>query len=697
MDNLHRRNGAEHFTTDNSETPNGHPSQRFEPLVVMEFSASAKQEAVDWMLQKLRAPKAEGGADLLVHRLYLQHNQETVVLVGAGQDRLLLAAEMQEMKKMHTDGFHREVNVQDIESFIGSGDLSSFFSQAEKQKLALREIEVIRATEMDVCVPGYDAIKLYPGKSIIKKLQSQEVVKQLFPLHEEEDLKRLGDQWYQPHRFLSLQPIHGIQQYFGEKVGLYFAFLGLYTVSLIPPALIGIVYFLTSWRSVYREAVFAIFNLVWSTLFLEGWKRYCSELAYTWGTIDTATSRFEEPRAGYHGTMGTNPVTRKPEPVYPAWKRAVRFYAVTVPVVGACLGVALAIMLLYFELQGWADGAYEGGEKGWGSFLLLYAPTAVYALLIGLLNGVYRRVAKLLNDFENHRTDSSYENHLVMKLILFDFVNSFICLFYVAFYLQDRVLLKSFLSTVLVTQQVVGQVREALVPFLFLRRRSRRLEAALQQRTVLDLQPEGATGSAAAAASPPGVVDSAVKRQVVVESTMEEYEGTMDDYLELFLQFGYVYLFSSAFPLAALWALLNNVTEIRSDAFKLCRVFRRPFAESASSIGAWQVAFEVIGVISVLTNCALIGMDPEVQKLLPSDVTAVNMVLVFVAVEHCVLGIKVAVAYFIDDTPHWVQVSMARMEHVSRQALQKERLAASNRRKQLLRKAFCRPGKSAVL
>jgi hypothetical protein len=46
-----------------------------------------------------------------------------------------------------------------------------------------------------------------------------------------------------------------------------------------------------------------------------------------------------------------------------------------------------------------------------------------------------------------------------------------------------------------------------------------------------------------------------------------------------------------------------------------------------------QVAFEIIGVISVITNCALIGMDPGVQKLLPSDITAVNTVIIFVAVE----------------------------------------------------------------
>ena len=37
--------------------------------------------------------------------------------------------------------------------------------------------------------------------------------------------------------------------------------------------------------------------------------------------------------------------------------------------------------------------------------------------------------------------------------------------------------------------------------------------------------------------------------------------------------------------------------------------------------------------MAVMTNCALIGMNPEVQKLLPSDISAVNIVLIFVIVE----------------------------------------------------------------
>ena len=67
------------------------------------------------------------------------------------------------------------------------------------------------------------------------------------------------------------------------------------------------------------------------------------------------------------------------------------------------------------------------------------------------------------------------------------------------------------------------------------------------------------------------------------------FQGTFADYLELFLQFGYTFLFSSAYPMAAFWALLNNVIEMRTDAFKMCRIYQRPFAEPANSIGAWQV------------------------------------------------------------------------------------------------------------
>ena len=76
------------------------------------------------------------------------------------------------------------------------------------------------------------------------------------------------------------------------------------------------------------------------------------------------------------------------------------------------------------------------------------------------------------------------------------------------------------------------------------------------------------------------------------------FQDTFADYLELFLQFGYTFLFSSVYPMAAFWALLNNVIEIRTDAFKMCRIFQRPFASPAASIGAWQVNHTVEPVLN---------------------------------------------------------------------------------------------------
>lgn len=43
---------------------------------------------------------------------------------------------------------------------------------------------------------------------------------------------------------------------------------------------------------------------------------------------------------------------------------------------------------------------------------------------------------------ENYRLQSKYENHLIAKVALFQFVNSFLSLFYIAFYLRDEDKLK---------------------------------------------------------------------------------------------------------------------------------------------------------------------------------------------------------------------------------------------------------------
>lgn len=61
------------------------------------------------------------------------------------------------------------------------------------------------------------------------------------------------------------------------------------------------------------------------------------------------------------------------------------------------------------------------------------------------------------------------------------------------------------------------------------------------------------------------------------------------EYIELLVQFGYLSLFSCVFPLTAVLLLLNNLTEIRTDAYKICKLFRKPFSPPAASMRVWQV------------------------------------------------------------------------------------------------------------
>lgn len=57
----------------------------------------------------------------------------------------------------------------------------------------------------------------------------------------------------------------------------------------------------------------------------------------------------------------------------------------------------------------------------------------------------------------------------------------------------------------------------------------------------------------------------------------------------------------AAFPLAPLFALLNNIIEIRIDAFKMLTQARRPLAERVEDIGAWH------GILQGVTYCAVVS------------------------------------------------------------------------------------------
>ena len=177
---------------------------------------------------------------------------------------------------------------------------------------------------------------------------------------------------------------------------MYFSFLGFYTMALIPPALVGVLSFFSSSSNTNTFIFFSVFNLIWATIFLEAWKRCCATLAYKWGTINS--EQFEEARADYHGELNINKVTGRLEPQYPKLYRMSKYYLVSLPVMVFSMWLSFMVMLAYFWFQHWAED-YNKISPGLWSSLVLYMPSTLYAVVIGVMNTIYRKIAKALNDW----------------------------------------------------------------------------------------------------------------------------------------------------------------------------------------------------------------------------------------------------------------------------------------------------------
>ncbi|VDD88669.1 unnamed protein product [Enterobius vermicularis] len=74
------------------------------------------------------------------------------------------------------------------------------------------------------------------------------------------------------------------------------------------------------------------------------------------------------------------------------------------------------------------------------------------------------------------------------------------------------------------------------------------------------------------------------------------------EYLDIVIQFGFVTLFVTAFPLAPLFALINSLLEIRVDAYNFVVAMRRPLPERAQNLGIWLTIIDKAFVIAFTSD-----------------------------------------------------------------------------------------------
>ncbi|KAF9126169.1 Anoctamin-7 [Mortierella sp. 14UC] len=510
------------------------------------------------------------------------------------------------------------------------------------------------------------------------------------------------------------QPLEEIRHYYGEKVALYFAWIGHYTKWLIWAALGGVVFLVYGILNffiheqnngsfgarlvhVFDNALtlpFALFMSIWSALFVEYWKRKSAVLAYEWNTLDFEQQERARPEFKPTGTR-ISPVTGKRELYYPRYKQIV---SILISIMVVLISIAIVIVsvgaLMVFNKFMKSDD-----EPGKG--LSTYVTTVLTALLslvvIVVLGSIYAKLAQILTDNENHKRLTQYEDALIMKRYLFDFVNFYSALVYIAFFKdnlgatvtlyegqkrdscsEDGCLgeLTIQLAIVFVGKQLINQVQELAIPMLkkWWNKKNELAERAANLK--------GKYKSQTKAVKPP---------QWAKDDLLPAYNPQMfEEYRELVVQFGFCTLFVPAFPIAPIFALLNNILEIRVDAYKLLTQHKRPIAQAAQDIGSWEAILMLLTHISVFTNACLLAFrsdwlknnvflkvpwivqHPNVTGEKPYfPLIAVQLLFIFIF-EHLVFLIKIAIANLVRDTPQTVKLAIQRETYYTRLALDDE-------------------------
>uniref|UniRef100_A0A3Q0RTI9 Anoctamin n=1 Tax=Amphilophus citrinellus TaxID=61819 RepID=A0A3Q0RTI9_AMPCI len=693
--------------------------------VLMTFADATDDHTLLWLLNHIRL----GIPELIIQIRHHKHTRVYAFFITATYELLRGAEEMGLRKAVKPEfgGGTRSFSCEEDYIYENiESELCFFTSQQERQSIIKYWLDNLRAKQGEVL----HNISFLEGQPIVPELSARGVIQQVFPLHEQRILSQLMKSWVQA--VCEKQPLDDICDYFGVKIAMYFAWLGFYTTSMLYPAVIGFVLWMLTESDQSQTSrdiccvVFALFNVVWATLFLERWKRRGAELAYKWGTLDAPAESLEEPRPQFRGIKRCSPITGCEEFYYPAWRRRLFRWLVSLPICILCLCFVFLVMLICFELQEFVMGIKEMPR------LARFIPKIMLAITVTACDEVYRKIACWLNDM-NYRLQSAYEKNLIIKMVLFQFVNSYLSLFYIGFYLKDMERLKerkpacggppvesSFLeegSPTMVEKGMdpasvfemcdddddngihdvkdsagsgaeginaaAGATAAAAAPLPSGSESSTSLRHRRRGRSAERAEPKTKRESWM---DPPEERESTTLTQAEMESCMQTYSDTFQDYQEMFVQFGYVVLFSSAFPLAAMCALINNIIEIRSDAFKLCTGLQRPFGLRVESIGQWQTAMEAMGLIAIIVNCYLIGQCGQLQRLFPW-LSPEMAIISIVILEHFAILLKYIIHVAIPDIPTWVKEEMAKLDYQRREAFkQKHERQAQQHYQQLQRR-----------
>ncbi|KFP32538.1 Anoctamin-9, partial [Colius striatus] len=500
-----------------------------------------------------------------------------------------------------------------------------------------------------------------PDLEKLRDLVKKKVFEVAFPLHELREM--LKEKWAHWRDIFCQQPIGKIRCYFGEKVALYFAWLGWYTYLLGFAAVGGLLVFvagitvfsssqmskeiceanntimcplcdqkcpfwLLSDTCTYAKVthmidnegtvLFAIFMAIWATVFLELWKRKRATVVTNWDLY--GWDEDEEELA----LQLINNLQHEPRRYQHSYWHSTIVLLLVLLMIAVLIGIAHALVIYRVIVTALFTQSSLELLREHANTVAVMTGAVLHYITILVMTKINRRVALYLCDLENPRTISQRENNFTMKIFTFQFFTHFSSLIYIAFFLGRinghpgnyvRVAGNSALApsqchpsgciTDLFIQMAIimllKQTISNVIEYLnpWICYKLRKKKQQPKKKSIILGEEEEA--------------EDPCKSQWLSNYQLKEVEifTLFDEFLEMVIQYSFTTIFVAAFPLAPLLAFCNNLFEIRLDASKMIRLQQRMVPRKANDIGIWLQVLEAVGILAVIGNGLVIAITSD--------------------------------------------------------------------------------------
>jgi hypothetical protein len=545
-----------------------------------------------------------------------------------------------------------------------------------------------------------------------------------YPIHKEETRQALKRAWVSNLKVWESQDLDKVRSYFGEKVGLFFAWLEFYRIWMFIPAGFGLLTFIIQLAVPFTQDVlndlnnnipiptvptqpapvepaavdpaavetatpqatqlldsdpvvvggltlsslmtiiYTAFVVLTSCIAERFWVRKERTLAWRWGVSNFRQTEAQRPK--FVGEYKIDPISEDSKKYHPDPMKLVLYRIAAWSLVVLFMCVDLLVIWSFFYLVSQFDQA-NGNSYILGTLI---------GVQIQVMGFVFTFISRILTDFGGYETQTEYDNSLTLKFYLFQFVNSYGPLFYIAFarpYFEKCY-----------NGDCVGEMRAALLMILIITFLLNLLEIFfpfIKQRVIIWWEERKVRRMQAAA---PETQSMRVEMSAVEEQAkLDTYKSSSDarfvkTYMDVVNIYGYAVMFSCALPLLPLIALGVIILVIKVDSWRLCVHCKRTFPERAKSIGIWTSVMTTLSLIGSFSNAAILLLTHKIFGESNWELKCIALLSIQVAIILFRFIIEIA----FDKSPSIVKKGLAWGQRHARQKLDSRHTSIVERRNQ---------------